>query len=311
MSRAPKPSSQVSVAFNRVPLSSNQEASKRDQGTSPVQFLSYDQPEPSRERFQPVHVEMDYDKVSHRLDRSSDPPRPAGQQSSSTLDQLWERFCARWSLEESRPTSDREASLLERLERLSRLIHSTRGTNASEAYRDHEEKLGMRGEDATGKERKKHTGEVKMSAGGEAREIKWRVRGGRKVEGEPPIPRQAWTQRLQVEETYQPVDEESFTSNFSHDASQSQHLFPADRDESESLSTTSGSISTVDTARLVRAFGADRVQHLKTSTGLRKLYSTINKQKEGREQRRGRNKEPLHIMTLSETTDESTVSVSA
>lgn len=320
MSSAPKQASQLSVAFTRVPLSSDQEAFEKDQGTSPVQFLSYDQPEPSHERFQHVHVGMDYEKASHHLDQSS--VLQAGgerdqdrwdrclpQQNSSTLDQLWERFCARWSLVESQPTSDREASLLERLERLSRLIHSTKGTKASEAYRDPEEKLGRRGKDATGNERKKHTGEVKMSTGDEAREVEWRVRGGRKVDGEPPIPRQAWTKRLQVEETSQPADKGSFTSGFSHDTSQS--LCPADRDESETLSTTSGSISTVDTARLVRAFGPHRVQHLKTSTSLRKLYSTINTQKEGREQRRGRNKELLHIITLSETTDESTVSVSA
>ncbi|KAM9341573.1 uncharacterized protein ABDE67_015233 [Symphorus nematophorus] len=320
--RAPKPSSQVSVAFTRVPLPSNQEASKRDQGTSPVHFLTHDQPEPaSRERFQSVHVETDHDRTSHRLDRSAVPqvggepdqerrdshlPHRAAQQSSSSssLDQLWQKFCARWSLEESQPTSDREASLLERLERLSRLIHSTRGTNMSEEHCDPQEKLGWKGEDAAGRERKK---KVKRSEGVEARD----TREGRKVEGELSVPRQAWTQRLQTEETSQPADEDSLTSTSSHNSSQSQHLCPADRDESETLSTTSGSMSTVDTARLVRAFGAHRVQHLKTSPSLNKLYSTISKQRDGRERRR--NKEPPHIITLSESTgtDESTVADSA
>ncbi|XP_051237452.1 platelet binding protein GspB isoform X4 [Dicentrarchus labrax] len=320
VTRAPKPSTEV--AFTRAPLSSNQEASKRDQGTSPVQFLSYNQPEPSRERFQSVHMETVYVKTSRRLDRGSFPQaggerdqerrdsdllQPAAQHSSSSLDQLWQRFCDRWSLEESQPTSDRETSLLDRLERLSRLIHSTKETNISEAYCHPGEKSGRRGEDATGKERKNHIGEVKRSVGGEDREMERKVIGGRKVEGEPPIPHQAWTQRLQVEQT-SPTDEGSLSS-FSHDSSQSEHLFPADRDESETLSTMSGSMSTVDTARLIRAFGARRVQHLKTSSSLSRLYSTINKQKEGREQRRGRNKDPPHIITLSETTgtDESTV----
>ncbi|XP_029315845.1 uncharacterized protein alms1 isoform X2 [Cottoperca gobio] len=258
---ADKPS-QLSAAFSRVTLST------RDQGTSPVQFPSYHQPEPSRVRFQPVHVEVDYDEASHHLTTSSAPQagseghqgrdsglrHPAAPQ-SSTLDRLWEKFCDRRSREDSRPTSDREASLLERLERLSRLIH---GTELQE------EKRGRRAKD---------TG----------------------VGCEPPVPRQAWTRRLQVEET---------SSSFTSSSSQSQHLCPADRDESETLSTASGSLSTVDTARLVRAFGAHRVQSLKTSSGLSKLYSTINKQKEGGEQRRGRN-----IVTLSETsgTDESTV----
>ncbi|XP_059209556.1 pneumococcal serine-rich repeat protein [Centropristis striata] len=308
----PKPSSQVSVAFTRVPLSRDREASKRDQGTSPVQFPSYDQPEPNRVRFQPVLVDLDYEKASHHTDRSSVPqagverdrsdshlPHPTAQQSSSSLDQLWERFCDQWNLEEYRPTTDRETSLLERLERLSRLIQSTGGSNCSELQ---EERLGRRGEDATGKERKNNIGEVKRSISGEAR-------GGRKVKGEPPIPHQAWTQRLQIKETTQPADEDSFTSSVSQGSSESQYLCPADRDESETMSTMSGSMSTVDTARLVRAFGADRVQHLKTSSSLSKLYSTINKQKEGREKRRQRNKEPPHVITLSETTgtDESTV----
>ncbi|XP_075963431.1 ALMS1 centrosome and basal body associated protein isoform X2 [Anarhichas minor] len=311
-SQAPKPSSRGSVVFSRLPLSSNQEASKRNQGTSPVQFPSSDPPERSRVRFQPLHV--DYDKAGHHLDQSSAPkaggerdqesrdphlPHPAARQSSSTLDQLWERFCDQWSLEESRPTSDREASLLERLERLSRLIHSTRETHMSGLQ---EEKPGRRGEDV---------GEVKRSVGCEARGMERNVR---KVHGEPPIPLQAWTQRLQGEEASQPADEDSrdsFTSGFSQGSSHSQHLCPADRDESETLSTVSGSMSTVDTARLVRAFGAHRVQHLIPSSSLSKLYSTISKQKEGREQRRGRHKEPPHLITLSESTDESTAAAAS
>uniref|UniRef100_A0A8C3G397 Uncharacterized protein n=1 Tax=Cyclopterus lumpus TaxID=8103 RepID=A0A8C3G397_CYCLU len=234
--------------------------------------------------------------------RDSRLPPPAARQSSGALDQLWESFCEQWSLKESRPTSDREASLLERLERLSCLIHSSRSTNKSEG------KPAWRGEDA---------GEVKRSVGCEARGTERKVRGGRKVEGEPPeVPLQAWTQRLQVQTTSPSADEDSrdsFTSSFSQISSPSRHLCPADRDESETLSTGSGSMSTVDTERLTRAFGAHRVQHLKTSSGLRKLYSTINKQKEGREQRRGRHKEPPHLITLLETTgtEESTVSRSA
>ncbi|XP_078133733.1 ALMS1 centrosome and basal body associated protein isoform X2 [Sander vitreus] len=321
VTQAPKQSSQVTASFTRVPLSSNQGASKRDQGTSPMQFPSYDQPKLSRVRF---HVDLAYDKASHHLDQSPVPQEgeehhqekmdsglhdPTSKQSSSTLDQLWKRFCDQWSLEQSQPTSDREASLLERLERLSRLINNTRGTCMSELQ---EENLGRRGEDAMGNKTKKYIGGVKRSVGCEDRGIEWKVRRGRKVEGEPPVPHQAWTQSLQVDETSQPTDEDSrdsSISSFSQGSSQSQHLCPADRDESETLSTMSSSMSTVDTARLIRAFGAHRVQHLKTSSSLSKLYSTINRQKEGREQRRGGNKELPYFITLSETTgtDESIV----
>ncbi|XP_056282933.1 nascent polypeptide-associated complex subunit alpha, muscle-specific form isoform X2 [Pseudoliparis swirei] len=212
---APQPPSRVSGT--RGPLSGGQRASKRDQGTGPVHFPSPDPPEPGQER------------------RDSGRPPPAA------LDQLWESFCERWSPEEARPPGDREASLLERLERLSRLIGDSRSANQP------------------------HRGE------------------GGKVEGEPPTP----LQRLRVRTSSPP---------------------PADEDESEASSGVSGSVSTVDTARLVRAFGADRVQHLKTSAGLRKLYGAIAEQKEGSE-RRGRGRETPPLVTPSETTgtEESTV----
>lgn len=322
MSQTPKSSSsRVSVAFTQVPLSSKQQASKRDQGTSPVQFLTYDQPEPSRKGFQPVHVEVDYDGTSY-LNQSSVPearwerdqqrrdpdvPQPISQQRSSNLDQLWQRFCDRWSLEEARPTSEREASLLERLERLSRLIHSTRAANVSgqqqEEYWDSysvKQKLAKRGGDATREEKRHAVRGDKSSLHYDTRETQRNIRGSRQVEDD-----HAWTQRLQVEDMSQPVEEDShasYASSLSHSSFQSQHLCPADKDETETLSTVSGSMSTIDTARLIRAFGAHRVQHLKTSSSLSKLYSTINKQKEGREQRRGRNRDSPHIVTPSETT---------
>ncbi|XP_042243925.1 mucin-5AC isoform X2 [Thunnus maccoyii] len=315
MTGAPEPSSHVSVASTRVPLSSNQVTSstKRDQGTSPVQFqFHYNHPETSGEAFQAAHVELDHSKMSRHRGQRSVPQTEAArdqerrdpdlrQQSSSTLDQLWHSFCEWRSVEESRPTSDREASLLERLERLSRLIHSTRVTNMSglqmEAYRHPEQTQGWRGEEAT-LTRKEKRQEVKRGLHGEAREMEGKASRN--------VPHQVWTHRRQEEETSQPAEEDS-SASFTSSYSQSQHLCPADRDESETLSTMSGSMSTVDTARLIRAFGAHRVQHLKMSSGLSKLYSTINKQKEGREQRRGRHKNPPHVITLTNGTDESTV----
>eukprot|EP00064_Thunnus_orientalis_P007805 superscaffoldBa00000887_g7827 len=315
MTGAPEPSSHVSVASTRVPLSSNQVASstKRDQGTSPVQFqFHYNHPETSGETFQAAHVELDHSKMSRHRSQRSVPQTGAErdqerrdpdlrQQSSSTLDQLWHSFCEWRNVEESRPTSDREASLLERLERLSRLIHSTRVTNMSglqmEAYRHPDQTQGWRGEEAT-LTRKEKRQEVKRGLHGETREMEGKASRN--------VPHQVWTHRQQEEETSQLAEEDS-SASFTSSYSQSQHLCPADRDESETLSTMSGSMSTVDTARLIRAFGAHRVQHLKMSSGLSKLYNTINKQKEGREQRRGRHKNPPHVITLTNGTDESTV----
>uniref|UniRef100_UPI003AAB220A LOW QUALITY PROTEIN: uncharacterized protein alms1 n=1 Tax=Centroberyx gerrardi TaxID=166262 RepID=UPI003AAB220A len=337
-SQAPQPSSQVSAALTRLPLSSNQapSRSRRDQGTSPVQFLSYNQSEASGEAFRPVHTEMDYSRHPNtHLDQTSVPQartereggrrdpdlsHPASRQSGGTLDQLWRRFSERWSLEESRPTNEREASLLERLERLSRLIHNTTGSTSlseleDEAYRrryDAEQELRRMEEAAALKrrERKENIEEAERSVHGEAGEMRGRadrkVRGGRKVDSKPSVPRQAWAQELQEEETPNPAEEDSPVS-LSSSLSHSQHLCPAERDESETMSTMSSSMSTIDTARLVRAFGAHRVRHLKTGSSLSKLYSTIDKQREGREQRRGRgrSKEPPHIVTPSDTTDDS------
>nr|XP_020459791.1 Alstrom syndrome protein 1 isoform X2 [Monopterus albus] len=319
-SQALKPSSQVSVAFTRVPLSNNQGSSKRDQGTSPVQFLSCDQPESRSKAFQPVNAEMHNDRTSHHPDQSSVPQvrRQRDQQREDpdvlqprSLDQLWQRFCYWWSLEESCPTSNREASLLERLERLSHLVHNTRPINESEQQEggscdpcSTKQKLGRRRQDATREEKRQCSREDRRNLHYETRDTNRRVRGTRPGEGKPPIHRQAWTHRLQAEEASHPAEgsQASSTSSFSHSSFQSQHLWPADRDEMDTLSTMSGSMSTVDTARLIRAFGAHRVQHLKSSSSLGKLYSTINKQKEGREQRRGRNKDSPQITTLSETT---------
>ncbi|XP_028250749.1 uncharacterized protein alms1 [Parambassis ranga] len=269
VTQTPKRRSHVSTAFTREPLSSNQEAFRRDQGTSPVCFQHYDQPEPGHQT------------SASQTERE--------RQSSSALDQLWHRFCDQWTTEESRPISDRETSLLERLERLSRLIHSTRAADVSAVQEDLDQNHRRRREDVPlRRKEKKDFGEAMRSVRGEVRE-----------------PEPLFHRRLQVEGSSQPAEGDrrtSFSSSFSHSSSHSLHFCPAERDESEILSTTSDSMSTVDTARLVRVFGAHRVQHLKTSSSLSKLYSTINKQREGREQRRGRNGDYPDTMTPSETT---------
>ncbi|XP_072221926.1 uncharacterized protein alms1 [Leuresthes tenuis] len=261
--------------LSQAPSLSNRKVSMRDQGTSPVQFPSKEQTEPSWERFQPVHVEVVQTSVLHtrgeRDQERTSLPQPTPQQSSGTLDQLWQKFCDQWTVEESRPTVERETSLLERLERLSRLIHNTR--SAQEEDYHPEQKLVRT---PRRKERKK------------AYE--------RSAVTDPEDPTQT---RLWAEDTVNDV-----SVSLSSSSSQSQHLPPADKDQSENLSSVS--MSTVDTARLIRAFGAHKVQSLKSSSSLSKLYDTIGKQKEERERWRGRNKDPPHIPTAdTPATDES------
>ncbi|KAK2826705.1 hypothetical protein Q5P01_020919 [Channa striata] len=314
-SQVPKPSSHVSVAFTRVPLPSTQEASTTNQGTSPVQFYSYNQPDPSNQAYQPVHVEMDCDRTSPHLNQNFI-PNAGGQQiqqsrdpvsQQSGLDQLWQRFCQLWSLEESRPTTDREASQVERLERLFHLIHNMRAADLPE-----QGEVEMRRQRAAGGEKQApRANERRLHY--EAGETERNVRESRRVEDD--LRSHTGRQRPRVEKS-QPVGDSSpasLTSSVSRSSFQSQHLCPADRDGTDTLSSVSGSMSTVDTARLIRVFGAHRVQHLKSSPRLSKIYSTINNQKEGREQRRGRTTAPPDVSAQSETTgtDESVAADSA
>ncbi|XP_047200695.1 uncharacterized protein alms1 [Girardinichthys multiradiatus] len=264
LSQSPKSSSQVSDTFTRVPSINNPKASKRDQGTSPIQFLHYQPTELAHEKFHPAQEEV----------RERDLPLSSPQQSSNTLDHLWQKFYDQWSKEESRPASDKEASLLERLERLSHVIHHTQAAHGSDVQEGQgyylSEQLGRR----------------------QRRKERWKVGGGREAEHPAQL-------RLQAEEPVFPAENDSIVS---HSSSQNHPFSPADRDQPESLSTLSGSTSTVDTARLIRAFGADKVKHLNSSSSLSKLYSTINKQREVREHRRRTKVDSSVTLTPLETT---------
>ncbi|CAG5866835.1 unnamed protein product [Menidia menidia] len=196
------------------PPPSSQKVSTIDQGTSPIRPLQREQTQPDAERYQPLR----------EAERGQTPvPRTRGEPdreaASGSLDGLWQKFCGQWEEEESRPS---DASLLERLERLSRLLHGTKAPQAG---------------GGGGRRRRTEAGENSPLEGG----------------------------------------------------------------GSEDLTASSGSMSTVDTARLVRAFGAHKVQPLTSGSSLSKLYSTISKQREDREGRRGRNKDPPRAATPSES----------
>ncbi|XP_076002824.1 ALMS1 centrosome and basal body associated protein isoform X2 [Genypterus blacodes] len=297
-----------------VPLMDQDLSSSRgDLSASPVRFLSC-------APISPVNMEMNYDHASHhpsthvdqsfvlkageeRHQRSSDTAiaQPSPQHSSSILDRLWDRFCEGQHQEESRPTSEKETSLLERLERLSRLIHSPRAPSVTEQqYETHP------GPDTTAREeRKEDIKEIEIREIGSGAERKGR--GSREVDSKHSTPPQAWTQMPHAEADRLPTEEDNRTSSNStntQSSSYSLHLCPAQRDECDTSSTTSGSMSTVDTARLIRAFGAHRVLHPKTSSSLSKLYSAIDRQKGGSEERRGgrKHKEQPRIPTPLETT---------
>ncbi|KAI4878421.1 hypothetical protein NFI96_029317, partial [Prochilodus magdalenae] len=245
--------------------------------------------EEEEEEFAPLHTEADYstDDLHHQSynvrRRDLVPEAPAlsikpireekqglknqelGLEISSSLDHLWRRFSERWSLQETQPTNEAELSLLERLERLSRLLQSSAPPHTSirreERSKGRRRELEQRG--GQGKETSR-TGKDKK----DRREF--RV-----------TPKAAWEENsLRTDQTLEEDEQENA------------YRCPAERDESASVSVeTSSSQSTINTQRLVRAFGPQSVnggsaevprgQIPKASSSMLKLYNTINKQKGG------------------------------
>ncbi|KAF6724385.1 Alstrom syndrome protein 1 [Oryzias melastigma] len=153
------------------------------------------------------------------LHRSPHPEQTGPDHTAHSLDLLWQKFCE--ALGGSGPACSREASLVERLQRLSQLIHSMGG---------------LQGEQSRGE------------------------RGGHGTEPQ----RRVWASREdRAEEALQGVDSVqsllSWSSSLVH---------------TEGTETPSpGSDSSIDTQRLIRVYGAHRVQKMKNGA--------IHRQKRG------------------------------
>lgn len=215
-----------------------------------------------------------------------------GEEIGSSLDQLWRRFNERYSLQENLSINNTEMSLLERLERLSRLLHSSSPPQTPELAHSRVEKGRSRRRDhETGRTRGKNT-----SRKGEKKE-RSETRGVQKT---------AW-------------EKESLSTNdtlVKNEKLEKGYRCPAERDESASVSVeTSSSQYTIDTQRLIRAFGPHRVSSgreetagsltLKPNNGLLKLYQTIKKQERGHGKRSENHL--VSVATEISNTDESTV----
>lgn len=235
----------------------------RDWGTSPGRLPGYHPSELSQEEDYESHDVVP--SVVPPLGWQDRPPPPSSalQDSGTALDQLWQHFCARWNLEDPQPARDGEASLLDRLERLSRLIHGAVGSEGAKPGPEEEEE------------------EAQRRDGGMEKDWWRRDRDGTRT----PAEADPW----RLEEPSEPT----------HGPPGGPHR-PADRGERDTLST-SGSASTVDTARLVRAFGSHRVHLLKDSSRLRRLYSSIDQQRARGEQRGGRTQDLSSIRTSEDS----------
>lgn len=263
-----------------------------------------------RESFIPLRMEADYSTTelhpnnrvqkhnmgteTQRMDQDMK-GQDLGAEIVSSLDQLWRRFNERCSLPETQSSNDVELSLLERLERLSRLLHSSSPQQTPEQAHSSEEK---------GKSGRREQ-EPRRTQGKDTT----RKRKEKKIENEVKgVPKTAWEQeslsinRALVEKKQQEND----------------CCCPAEGDGSATVSVnTSSSQSTIDTQRLIRAFGPHRVSSGKDSValnqtrhpndGLMKLYSTIKKQKRGHNKGGSEN----HLVSVSTETsniDDSLVS---
>ena len=254
--------------------------SRRDQGTSPLHSFSDSQSEESGGEFQPMAFEVDQgtstrgDADAHNsappsgLEGRRDFGQPVqSQQTGASLDQLWQRFSEGRSLLDFHPTNEREPSLLMRLERLSRLLHGEEGAAAAGG--------AAAGGAATGGGGAEPGAVRGVSTSGPPAETEPEGRRSEVAGRDDGRPR--WCARAQQEE-------ESLSPASSHSGPSPgrRHRFPAERDGSGTLSTSRGSASTVDTERLVRAFGSDRVQRrLTPGSPLQKLYHAIHQQREG------------------------------
>ncbi|XP_072563236.1 uncharacterized protein alms1 isoform X3 [Paramormyrops kingsleyae] len=265
----------------------------------------------------------------------------SGKQGGSSLDELRQRFRQGWSLRGTCSSHETEKSLLERLERLSRLIHSTglelERANQLHGIREGQQPVGLRGRGETaGQERRAAMEPVRKEwASREGREETKKAqgtktegdrvrrtetgqgvrKGAEKGESSRLMESRDWSSRMSRNDQ-QPVQlawggHGSLRSTDTPPASR--HRCPAERDASGhtsgetdvSVQTESGdtTASTIDTARLVRAFGPQRV-----NGGLERLHSAIDRQREGREQRRGRkgsSRYVSHALGQAHSTNES------
>lgn len=239
-----------------------------DYSTDDVHLHSSSMQEPKLP-LEPLHLPSQPIRKSYRGNkkRQDRTPHDVNMEISSSLDQLWRRFSEKWSMEETQ-VNEGEISLLDRLERLSRLIHNTTPTDQTILQPD----------SRIGNYDRRSDREDETVEGGEQRE---------RLQLEA-APQQAWPEHEESQERV--------------------HRCPAERDESASVSIeTSSSLSTVDTERLLRAFGPHRVtsKGLKSSDSLLKLHNTINMQKTGR---RKPSTKHVSVATNDVSTDDSTVS---
>ncbi|TRY69627.1 hypothetical protein DNTS_032745 [Danionella cerebrum] len=160
-SKRNKMSGASAVSRNPLPLSLDtlsEQRKKRVSSRKNMEFVETELESKEEENFAPLRVELDFStddvlllsstmqepkvalepkylpsqvirKPAMGSKNPSRTPHDVSLEITSSLNQLWHRFNEKMNMDETQPISDRETSLIDRLERLSRLIHSTTPTN--------------------------------------------------------------------------------------------------------------------------------------------------------------------------------------
>ncbi|CAB1335717.1 unnamed protein product, partial [Coregonus sp. 'balchen'] len=219
--------------------------------------------EEEQEEFQPLHVEMDYSCMDHHhhfpnTHPTHPLPHPGMEREPGRRDHSLAQWMRGGAWRRPGPPMRERPPLLERLERLSRLIQSTGTSTLPQQQTDTTEQEG-------GGRRSRERESSKKKEEGRSREGVEEERSRREKGSSRRSNPDAKANQATASGARQAWEGEdcpaSYNSSPSHRPARSQYLCPAERDTFGSISgETSSSMSTVDTARLVWAFGAHRVR---------------------------------------------------
>lgn len=215
---------------------------------------------------QPTNPTKSFQKTESTLSQSAI--------SNHTLDDLWARYTDRRRSHLSESNNNLEVSLVERLDRLARLLQNPKPYLATKDDKDGEQVLQVNKKDhEKSRETKK-----------EERE-KWYLRkfgvDARPVNGTSEnqdgsvsrLSESASSERVLHGDSYSDFSSEVRSIATEESAGGSE---AATQTDSASTFTTNSTISTIDTVRLINAFGPERVR---PSSKLSRLYNTIDLQK--------------------------------
>ncbi|XP_018083145.1 Alstrom syndrome protein 1 isoform X2 [Xenopus laevis] len=234
------------------------------------------------------YMSVTQESYDHKHLHKSQPNVNQSDDSEQSLDDLWARYTNRKKLEQSETKSNHELSLVERLDRLARLIHNSSSHSL----------LSAKDEPLADLEQNKNRVKERSWEGSGKKGERWY---DMKLSGTDPRVREGYS--LNEMEDSNSADETSVGSGFypllrsaksdsasyqTETATQTGSEVTSQTSESSSvatLNTVSSSVSTIDTVRLINAFGPERVV---PSSRLSRLYNAIDHQKRRSEESTGK-----------------------